>query len=108
MNSRVSNSLMTSVAGGSKHLNFLLLPRPGNRPCAGGGKILGCGSTSLTLGRGKVNDVAVALEHVDLLDSLDGLDVELLEGLLQLLVIGAGSLGCALHLPARGALAADA
>jgi hypothetical protein len=26
-----------------------------------------------------VDDVAVALEHVDLLDCLDGLDVELLE-----------------------------
>lgn len=54
-----------------------------------------------------MNDVAVALEHVDLLDSLDRLDVELLESLLELLVVRAGSLRCALHLPARGALAAD-
>lgn len=67
-----------------------------------------CGDGSVNLRRGKVNDVAVALEHVDLLDSLDGLDVELLESLLELLVVGTGSLGCALHLPARGALAADA
>lgn len=66
------------------------------------------GSTALTLGCGKVNDVAVALEHVDLLDSLDGLHVKLLEDLLELLVVGAGPLGCALHLPARGALAANA
>jgi hypothetical protein len=32
-----------------------------------------------TLWCGEVDDVAVALEHVDLLDSLDRLDVELLE-----------------------------
>lgn len=66
------------------------------------------GPTSLTLGCGKVNDVAITFEHVDLLDSLDGLDVELLEGLLELLVVGAGPLGRALHLAARGAFAADA
>jgi len=66
------------------------------------------GPTSLTLGCGKVNDVAIALEHVDLLDSLDGLNVELLEGLLELLVVGAGPLGRTLHLAARGTLAADA
>lgn len=34
-----------------------------------------------------MNDVAIALEHVDLLDSLDGLGVELLQGGLKLLVI---------------------
>jgi hypothetical protein len=37
-----------------------------------------------------VNDVAVRLEHVDLLDLGDGLDVHLLEGSLELLVVGAG------------------
>lgn len=43
----------------------------------------------LTLWCGEVDDVAVRLEHVDLLDGLDGLDVHLLEGSLQLLVVGA-------------------
>jgi hypothetical protein len=52
-----------------------------------------------------VNDVAVALEHVDLLDCLDGLDIELLERCLQLLVVGAGALVDLLDLPARGAFA---
>lgn len=37
-----------------------------------------------------MNDVAVRLEHVDLLDLSDGLDVHLLEGGLELLVVGAG------------------
>jgi hypothetical protein len=44
----------------------------------------------LTTGVGEVDDVAVLLEHVDLLDALDGLDVQLLESGLELLVIGAG------------------
>lgn len=60
-----------------------------------------------TLGGSEVNHVAVALEHVDLLNRLDGLDVELLERLLQLLVVGAGPGGRALHLSAGGALASD-
>ena len=42
-----------------------------------------------TLGGGEVDDVAVRLEHVDLLDLGDGLDVHLLEGSLELLVVGA-------------------
>jgi hypothetical protein len=41
----------------------------------------------LTLGGGKVKDVAIRLEHVDLLNALDGLDVHLLEGGLKLLVV---------------------
>lgn len=41
----------------------------------------------LTLGGGEVDDVAVRLEHVDLLDGRDGLDVHLLEGSLELLVV---------------------
>lgn len=41
----------------------------------------------LTLGGGEVDDVAVRLEHVDLLDGRDGLDVHLLEGGLELLVV---------------------
>ena len=52
-----------------------------------------------------MDDVAVLLEHVDLLDALDGLDVHLLEGGLQLLVIGAGVAGNLLDLAARGTLA---
>lgn len=45
-----------------------------------------------TLGGREVDDVAVGLEHVDLLDGLDGLSVQLLQSGLQLLVvIGAAS-----------------
>jgi hypothetical protein len=47
------------------------------------------GISRLTLWCRKVDDVAVALEHVDLLNGLDGLDVELLQGLLELLVVAA-------------------
>ena len=58
-----------------------------------------------------MNDVAVRLEHVDLLDGLDRLGVELLKRLLELLVVGAGPGGGALDLspgvplPLRRALA---
>lgn len=41
----------------------------------------------LTLGGSKVDNVAVRLEHVDLLNGRDGLDVHLLEGSLELLVV---------------------
>ena len=40
-----------------------------------------------TFRRAKVEDVAVLAEHVDLLDTGDGLDVELLERALQLFVV---------------------
>jgi hypothetical protein len=53
-----------------------------------------------------VDNVAVALEHVDLLDSLDRLDVELLQGGLKLLVIGTGALMNLLDFSAGGTLAA--
>lgn len=59
----------------------------------------------LTLGSGEVDDVAVLLEHVDLLDGLDGLHVHLLQGRLQLLVVGAGGLVDLLDLAAGSALA---
>lgn len=49
--------------------------------------------------------VAVLLEHVDLLDGLDGLDVHLLEGGLELLVVGAGVALDLLDLAAGSALA---
>jgi hypothetical protein len=52
-----------------------------------------------------VDDVAVLLEHVDLLNALDGLDVQLLESGLELLVIGAGVADDLLDLAAGGTLA---
>lgn len=52
-----------------------------------------------------MDNVSIALEHVDLLNRLDGLDIELLQRLLQLLVIGARARRRALHLPPGGALA---
>ena len=45
-----------------------------------------------------MNDIAIRLEHVDLLNCLDGLSVQLLQGLLELLVVGAGSSGRTLDL----------
>jgi hypothetical protein len=53
-----------------------------------------------------VDDVSVALEHVDLLDGLDGLDVELLEGSLKLLVVTSGPGGRTLDLSPGSSLAA--
>ena len=54
-----------------------------------------------------MNDISVFLEHVDLLDGLDGLDVEFLEGRLQLLVVGAGRLVNFLGLAAWCAFASN-
>lgn len=51
-----------------------------------------------------MDHVSVLLEHVDLLDGLDGLDVHLLECRLELLVVGAGRLVDLLHLAAGGTL----
>lgn len=59
----------------------------------------------LTLWCGKVDDVAVALEHVDLLDGLDGLHVQLLQGLLELLVVAGRAGGSPLDLSPGGTLA---
>lgn len=59
----------------------------------------------LTAGVGEVNDIAVLLEHVDLLDGLDGLDVHLLQGSLKLLVVGASGLVDLLDLTAGSTLA---
>ena len=53
-----------------------------------------------------MKDVAVLLEHVDLLDTRHGLDLELLERGLELGVLTAGALGLGGHLSARGTLAA--
>lgn len=52
-----------------------------------------------------MDDVAVLLEHVDLLDGLDRLYVHLLQGSLQLLVVGAGGLVDLLDLAAGSTLA---
>jgi hypothetical protein len=52
-----------------------------------------------------VDNVAVLLEHVDLLNTLDGLDVQLLEGGLELLVVGIGGPVDLLDLAAGSALA---
>ena len=53
-----------------------------------------------------MNDVAIALEHVDLLNGLDGLDIELLQRRLEFLVVGAGALVDLLDLSAGSSLAA--
>lgn len=53
-----------------------------------------------------MDDVAVLLEHVDLLNGLDGLGVELLQGGKELLVVGsAGTGGVALDRASGSALA---
>ena len=51
-----------------------------------------------------MDDVAVSLEHVDLLNSLDWLNIELLERRLQLLVIHSCALVDLLDLSSRCAL----
>jgi hypothetical protein len=51
-----------------------------------------------------VNDISVSLEHVDLLNSLDGLDIELLKRRLQLLVIHPRALVDLFDLSSRCAL----
>lgn len=51
-----------------------------------------------------MDDITIRLEHVDLLDSLDGLGTQLLQGCLELLVIGAGPSGSTLDLASGGAL----
>lgn len=51
-----------------------------------------------------MDDVAVGLEHVDLLNRLDGLDIELLQRRLQLLVVHSRALVNLLDLSSRRAL----
>lgn len=53
-----------------------------------------------------MNDIAVALEHVDLFDCLDGLHVELLQRRLQFLVVRASALVHLFGLASRGTFAA--
>lgn len=52
-----------------------------------------------------MNDVSILFEHVHLLDCLDGLYIELLEGCLQLLIVGARCFVDFLVLSSRGAFA---
>lgn len=54
-----------------------------------------------------MDDVAVLLEHVDLLDALEGLDVQLLKGGLELLVVGTGVADNLLDLTAGSTLATE-
>merc|ERR1719473_1681512 len=78
-------------------------------------EILGLGGTTDDVGvggdgrlhfrLGEVNDLAVLLEEVDLLDGRDVGDTELLEGRRKLLVIGGGSLVDGLLLATDSALA---
>jgi hypothetical protein len=63
------------------------------------------GELPLTTGVGEVDNGAVLLEHVDLLNALDGLDVQLLESGLELLVIGTGVADDLLDLAAGSTLA---
>jgi uncharacterized membrane protein YdfJ with MMPL/SSD domain len=51
-----------------------------------------------------VDDVAIALEHVDLLNSLDRLGVQLLQGSLELLVVVGAAGDIALLLVSRSTL----
>jgi hypothetical protein len=57
-----------------------------------------------TFGSSKVDDVSVSLEHVDLLNSLDRLDIKLLERRLQLFIIHSRALVYLLDLSSRCAL----
>lgn len=59
-----------------------------------------------TLWCGEVDDVSVRLEHVDLLNGLDWLDVHLLENGLELLLINARVLWLGLDLASWGSLSA--
>lgn len=49
-----------------------------------------------------MDDLAVVLEHVDFLDTTEGLDAELLKGRLELAVVATSRLGDLLDLTAGG------
>ena len=59
-----------------------------------------------TLWCSEVDNVSVGLEHVDLLDCLDGLHVDLLKSGLELLVVHTRVLRLGLDLTSRGTLSA--
>jgi hypothetical protein len=54
-----------------------------------------------TFGSCEVDDISVGLEHVDLLNCLNRLNIELLERSLQLLVVHSRTLMNLLYLPSR-------
>jgi hypothetical protein len=60
-----------------------------------------------TLRGSEVNNLPIIIEHVDLLNSLDWLHIQLLQRALQLLVVGTGTLVSLLDFPAGSALSAD-
>ena len=60
----------------------------------------GSGKGLVTFRSREVDDIAIFLEHVDLLDGLDGLHVELLQRRLQLLVVCAARLVHFFHVAA--------
>jgi hypothetical protein len=63
--------------------------------------------SGVNLGSSEVDDVAIRLEHVNLLNGLDRLGAKLLQGRLELLVVGAGPGGRTLHLSPRSSLATN-
>ena len=66
----------------------------------------GKGSVALrTFRSGEMNNIPILLEHVDFFYGLDGLDIEFLEGGLQLLVIGSGGFVDLFRLSAWGSFA---
>jgi len=64
-------------------------------------------SASITLRGSKVDNIAILLEHVDLLDGLNWLDIQLLKRSLQLLVIAARGLLNLLDLSSWGTLSTN-
>lgn len=82
-------------------------PRCQATPCTPWARLIGgLGCRKRTLWCGEVDDVSVRLEHVDLLDGLDWLDVHLLENGLELLLINTRVLWLGLDLASWGSLSA--
>lgn len=59
----------------------------------------------VTFGSSEVDDVSIGLEHVYLLNGLYGLNIQLLQGCLKLLVVRARTLVHLLDFPSRRAFA---
>lgn len=91
----------------------MLYPDSSKNGCDDGSEVLetvphrrhaACEKEELTLGSSEVKNVAILLEHVDLLDTGDGLNLELLESSLELGVLTTGALGLRGHLTTGGTL----
>lgn len=67
----------------------------------------GIGDRRFTFWCSEVNDLTVLFEHIDLLNCLNGLHIQLLQGALQLLVICAGTLVRLLDLATRRPFSSD-